>query len=62
MTRKIPVKIVLAGDGGTGKSTLLKVKNTGIFDYSCDLTIGVDFGCLEIPWQGKNIPILIWMF
>ena len=60
MNRKVPVKIVLAGDGGTGKSTLLKLKSTGNFDYSCDITIGVDFGCVELLCKEQTIPILIY--
>jgi small GTP-binding protein len=55
-----PIKIVLAGDGATGKSTLLKVKNTGTFDYSCNLTIGVDFGCLNLKWRDKEYPLLVY--
>ena len=37
------IKIVLAGDGGCGKTTLLSTKLTGNFQISPKITIGVDF-------------------
>ncbi len=55
-----PIKIVIGGEGGTGKSTLLKVKDTGEFSYSCEITIGVDFACLEMPWKNNLYPLLIY--
>lgn len=55
-----PIKIAIGGEGATGKSTLLRVKNTGIFDYSCDITVGVDFACIEIPWKEQIHHLLIY--
>ncbi|MHA1585427.1 MAG: Rab family GTPase [Promethearchaeota archaeon] len=49
MQKIAPIKIILAGDGGTGKSTLIATKNTGHFSYASAITIGVDFACLDIP-------------
>jgi small GTP-binding protein len=60
VSRIDPIKIVLGGEGGTGKTTLLKTKNTGNFDYSSDITIGIDFGCLNVRWRNENIPLLIY--
>jgi small GTP-binding protein len=40
-------KIVIAGDGGTGKSTLISSKLLGRFDDGSKITIGVDFATLN---------------
>ncbi len=60
MSRKIPCKIVIAGDGGTGKSTLITSKNTGKFNYGSNITIGVDFACMDLVLGNSEHPFLIY--
>ncbi len=43
-----PLKLIVAGDGGTGKSTLLDSKFNGSFSHSSKITIGVDFRIMNI--------------
>lgn len=60
MSFKAPCKIVIAGDGGTGKSTLITSKNTRKFKIGSNITIGVDFACMDITFQDSNYPFLIY--
>ena len=60
MEKQIPCKIVIAGDGGTGKSTLIAAKNTGEFNYASNITIGVDFACLNLEFNNEVFPFLIY--
>ncbi|UYP45228.1 hypothetical protein NEF87_001513 [Candidatus Lokiarchaeum ossiferum] len=53
MYKKI-CKIVIAGDGGTGKTTLINSMKTNCFSYASKITIGVDFACF--PVQIKSSP------
>ncbi len=43
-----PIKIVICGEGGTGKSTLLSAKKSGKFVLSHKITIGIDFSVVPI--------------
>jgi small GTP-binding protein len=56
-------KIVLAGSGGCGKTTLLQRFTTGAFTSNTKMTIGVDFAVhlFELPNVG-NITLQIWDF
>ena len=55
-----PCKVSIAGDGGCGKTTLLATKNTGHFQGNSNLTIGVDFACMELSQKDISIPVLIY--
>ena len=55
-----PCKVSIAGDGGCGKTTLLATKNNGHFQGNSNLTIGVDFACMELSQKGISIPVLIY--
>src|SRR6056297_564511 len=47
MTNSKSVKIVLAGDAGVGKSTLISTKKKGKFDCTSKITLGVDFNVVN---------------
>ncbi len=47
--RKSVFKIAILGDGGVGKSSLIKAKSEGIFNDKSKITIGVDIQC--IPFE-----------
>jgi len=53
-------KIVIGGDGGTGKSTLLQTKKTGKFNFASKITVGINFECFPISCQGKEFTFLIY--
>jgi small GTP-binding protein len=53
-------KIILAGDGGTGKSTLLNTKMNGKFTGSPKITIGVEFSTLEYHINGIDYTLMVW--
>ena len=53
-------KIILAGDGGTGKSTLLNTKMNGKFTGSPKITIGVEFITLEYHIDGIDYTLMVW--
>lgn len=53
-------KIVIAGDGGTGKSTLLATKQSGKFSIAHKITIGVDFEIISMTLNNKNYNLQIW--
>ncbi len=53
-------KTILAGDAGTGKSTLLQSKLTGKFSPVEKLTIGIDFDCYPIESKPDPVTLLIY--
>ena len=53
-------KIILLGDYGTGKSSLLKQYTEGVFENIYTSTIGVDFGKKEISKDNNIYKLLIW--
>ena len=57
---KFPIKIVIAGQAGTGKSTLISSKKTGSFNLSSKMTIGVDFVILEVSHNNKTFQFLVY--
>jgi len=59
-TLKHCFKIVLAGDGGTGKSTLLATKQSGKFNIAHKITIGVDFEIITMTFNKKQYNLQIW--
>jgi len=56
-------KMILAGSGGCGKTTLLTRFTTGLFSSDTKMTIGVDFAVhyLDVPNKGK-VTLQIWDF
>jgi small GTP-binding protein len=59
-SKQLCYKIVIAGDGGTGKSTLIATKHKGTFQYTSKITIGVDFEILQIPYNQKYYSLQVW--
>lgn len=60
-TRSIPVaKVVIAGDGRAGKTSLIRRYCVGMFQESRVMTIGVDFQTKEVDVDGRSIKLSIW--
>jgi len=53
-------KLLLIGDAGVGKSSILLQFTEGIFDDNLQSTIGVDFKVKTMTIGGKKIKITIW--
>lgn len=58
--RNFVFKLLIAGDGGVGKTTLLRRYVDGIFDESTITTIGVDFFLKEISLESGNCSLQLW--
>jgi small GTP-binding protein len=60
-TEEIPsLKVVLAGDGFVGKTTMIKRLCTGQFDASRRMTIGVDFHLHDIHSDKFSSRLVVW--
>ncbi|MBY8982818.1 MAG: hypothetical protein KGD57_07710, partial [Candidatus Lokiarchaeota archaeon] len=53
-TKPIILKVLTAGEGGVGKTTLLRRYVDGIFMADTRMTIGVEFFLKELIIEGKN--------
>ncbi len=60
--KRISFKICVFGDGGVGKTTLIKKYVTGIFSESTIMTIGVDFHVKQIQIDDNQVSLQIWDF
>ncbi len=58
--KKYSIKIAIAGQAGTGKSTLISTKKTGSFNMGSKMTIGVDFVILEVNHNNKTFQFLVY--
>lgn len=54
------IKIIVAGDGGVGKTTFLNSLVTGEYSDYTLLTIGIELFVAEIEIEGKTIALQIW--
>ena len=54
------VKVVVAGDGFVGKTSLIRRYTQGKFQESRVMTIGVDFQTLVVEVYGQPIKLSIW--
>ncbi len=52
-------KIILVGDNGVGKSSIIRRFCEGGYTQDMDTTIGVDFYLSEIEVDGKKIKVII---
>lgn len=59
--RKLLFKIVIVGDGGVGKSTMIQRLTTGQF-IPQKITIGTDLATYDIDIDNINIRLQIWDF
>eukprot|EP00466_Bigelowiella_natans_P015533 jgi/Bigna1/51880/estExt_Genewise1Plus.C_40013 len=53
-------KIVLIGDSGVGKTSLLSRYVDDVFSTSFVSTIGVDFKAKAVKVKGRNLKLMIW--
>jgi small GTP-binding protein len=53
-------KVVVAGDGGAGKTSLIRRYCTGMFEESRVMTIGVDFQVKIVDVDDRPIKLSIW--
>ena len=53
-------KIVIGGDGGVGKSTLVDRIINGRFRENLTMTIGVDFKIYKTEYKGRPVSLQIW--
>ncbi|MFX1567165.1 MAG: Rab family GTPase [Promethearchaeota archaeon] len=62
MEKPILLKVITAGDGGVGKTTLLYRYIEGKFLVNTKMTIGVEFFLKELRIDGKKILLQVWDF
>jgi small GTP-binding protein len=55
-------KLVVAGEGGVGKTTLVIRYCEGVFKHDTRTTVGVGFASKEVKVEGENIKLQIWDF
>lgn len=58
--RKFIWKIMIAGQGGVGKTTLIQRYLTNIFTPDTKLTIGVQFHAAQLDRNGKDVTLALW--
>jgi small GTP-binding protein len=56
------LKVITAGDGGVGKTTLLYRYVEGQFLADTKMTLGVEFFIKELSIRGESINLQIWDF
>ncbi len=56
------VKIALLGDGGVGKSTLLKAFTGQKLNSGYEMTLGIDFAIKKIKVDSQKIILSLWDF
>lgn len=62
MPKKFILKILTAGEGGVGKTTLLHRYVEGRFSAETKMTIGVEFFLKEIEIDGQHCTLQLWDF
>ena len=62
MSRQLLFKVIVVGDGGEGKSTMVKRLTTGMF-IPQKITIGTDLGSIKVDmWDKGSAKLQIWDF
>ncbi len=54
------LKMMVAGDGGVGKTTLIRKFVTGSFEGKTYMTIGVQFHVKEMTYEGQPVSLQLW--
>jgi len=62
MPKKYILKILTAGEGGVGKTTLLHRFIEGVFSADTKLTIGVEFFIKEMTIENNECTMQLWDF
>ncbi len=62
MPKPILLKVITAGEGGVGKTTLLYRYIEGRFLADTRMTIGVEFFLKELEIEGEKILLQVWDF
>ncbi|MFX0073468.1 MAG: Rab family GTPase [Candidatus Hermodarchaeota archaeon] len=62
MTKSILLKVVTAGEGGVGKTTLLYRYVEGRFIADTRMTIGVEFFLKELNIEDRKVLLQVWDF
>ncbi|MFX1410208.1 MAG: GTP-binding protein [Promethearchaeota archaeon] len=62
MPKPIVLKVITAGEGGVGKTTLLHRYVEGKFLADTKLTIGVQFFLKELKFNGRRVSLQLWDF
>ncbi|MFX1280672.1 MAG: Rab family GTPase [Promethearchaeota archaeon] len=60
--QKIAFKVCVFGDGGVGKTTLIRRFATGVFKEDIKMTIGADFSVKNVDVDGRTVTLRIWDF
>jgi len=55
-------KVIVFGDGGVGKTTLVKRYLEGYFEETTKMTVGMDFFVKHVEVDGKKVTLQIWDF
>jgi small GTP-binding protein len=56
----VALKVTLGGDGGVGKSTLIRRLCTGSFNAERRMTIGVDFHLYDVAHSDTQTRLVVW--
>ncbi len=56
----IPYKIMVGGDGGVGKTTLLRKYVSGTFSTDTHMTIGIEFHVKQLLHDGQGYTLQLW--
>ena len=62
MANKFLFKLIIAGSGGSGKTTILRRYTTGLFSQGTSMTIGVDFSVTSCKTSYGDSTLQIWDF
>lgn len=53
-------KVVLIGEGGVGKTSIVIKYTEDRFDESMKMTIGVNFATKQIDLEGRGVTLMLW--
>ena len=62
ISQKVAFKLCIFGDGGVGKSTLIRRFAKGVFEENILMTIGADFSVKNVDLDGRKVTLRIWDF